>query len=440
MSEYEIQYLIDQVIQFNSVANEIYYNCYNFCMNYDRRISEFISKSDKNNLDIKEYEVENGYTYYILSDFFDFLESFKTDLSIFNSNYINLLKYLAQEKRDNTTGFIDNVNEIIIIYKRSINSFNLVNSTIISLLENKDFKDINYIRNIDVQFKSIVSNIRSISMAYNKDLGNILTLFLPINHRVLTLDESHEITKRLNNEKHEIEKNKKNNDKVKSNINIELKRIEDEKKIISHKKTKIGLDLIQSEAMLDEVNKLIENTKVLNNQIKGKFTESVYANASKNYLRNAMWMNVFFVVIIVGGGGFGLWLTIQFPVDSEHIINPILQKLFYASAIIVLATFFLRRSVYYSQLGFKAQQISLELEALPFFMKNVENNKQQEIYTNLAEKYFGKELDQTQNYKVADIMQDQMKATIDIAKVTTEMVKSLKDVKSDQDSKKDDSK
>lgn len=183
----------------------------------------------------------------------------------------------------------------------------------------------------------------------------------------------------------------------------------------------------QVEIKLKQAENDRQDLSELKNELVGKYAEKVYSRAAEKYFADAEKMTTSLYATIILGAIGSILLFIFSPIDLEHLVNPILQKIFYASIFTLLVTFFLRRSTNYNRLAFQAQQTSLELEALPFFMRNVDPEKQQEIYTNLAEKYFGKSLDQTQNDKIGDLIQDQAKMSIDIAKATTEMVKGFQE-------------
>lgn len=57
------------------------------------------------------------------------------------------------------------------------------------------------------------------------------------------------------------------------------------------------------------------------------------------------------------------------------------------------------------------------------FLRNIEKTEHSEIYKKLVDKYFGKELDQTQNDKIGDLIQDQLAAGTELIRASAEMVK-----------------
>ncbi|WP_269915329.1 hypothetical protein [Acinetobacter sp. HY1485] len=205
--------------------------------------------------------------------------------------------------------------------------------------------------------------------------------------------------------------------------------LREKNKLSEQKENEAISSLIRAKDFFEEAQKSAKSARELNNRKSSEYTEKSYKEAADFYLKQAKNMTKAFYAMIFLGLVVSIVLTILYPIDSEHIINPLIQKIIVASIFIILITFFLRRSTQYYRLAFQAKQTSLELEALPFFMLNVkESDQQKEIYAKLAEKYFGKELDQTQNDKIAEIVQDQAKLSVDLAKQMTEVMKDFKSV------------
>jgi len=117
-------------------------------------------------------------------------------------------------------------------------------------------------------------------------------------------------------------------------------------------------------------------------------------------------------------------------VDYENNkINYILVKIMTITFVVTLGTIFLRKAAHLRKLNDQAHQTSLELRALPLFLKNVAPEHHSDIYKELASKYFGKELDQTQNDKIGDLMTDQLAAGTELIKASAEMLKAKNDSK-----------
>ena len=65
----------------------------------------------------------------------------------------------------------------------------------------------------------------------------------------------------------------------------------------------------------------------------------------------------------------------------------------------------------------------MEINAYPIFIKSLETKDQQEITKELALRYFGNDIDQAQNDKIGDLMQDQLSAGTELIRASAEMVK-----------------
>ena len=100
-----------------------------------------------------------------------------------------------------------------------------------------------------------------------------------------------------------------------------------------------------------------------------------------------------------------------------------IYKILTVSIVVTTGTIFLRKASHLRKLHDQANQTSLELQALPLYLRNVEESEHSGIYKNLAEKYFGKELDQTQNDKIGDLMKDQLASGTELIKASAELVK-----------------
>lgn len=168
--------------------------------------------------------------------------------------------------------------------------------------------------------------------------------------------------------------------------------------------------------------------------VNGAKTEVIYSNSYLYHMVIAVIYDAIFIAIILSSIYLYIcenYLNLHFPYDSNEMIKSLLPRLFLASNFILLITFCLRRSSHHRKISQQAQQTSLELQALPLFVKELRDDDKLDLYKDLAGKYFGQKIDQTQNDKIADIIQDQAKMSIDMAKTAAEMVKSLKEVKSE---------
>lgn len=169
--------------------------------------------------------------------------------------------------------------------------------------------------------------------------------------------------------------------------------------------------------------------------LESKPTEEIYSNAAKKYIKTARFYDVLLLVLL----GIFYYLTTQFFQNFQMIaifkaiqkssseaqtlaIFFFVTKLTIVSIVITLATIFIRRSSHFRKLHDQANQTSLELNALPFYLRQVDSELHSEIYKEMIPKFFGKELDQSQNDKVGDLLQDQIKAGTELVRASAELV------------------
>ncbi|TCB37538.1 hypothetical protein E0H82_02735 [Acinetobacter sp. ANC 4910] len=151
-------------------------------------------------------------------------------------------------------------------------------------------------------------------------------------------------------------------------------------------------------------------------------TEELYFNASNIYLKRAHVYEALFYIIFVGAFLFTI-VHLAFIEYKGNEINYILTKFMTLTFVVTLGTIFLRKASHLRKLNDQTHQTSLELRALPLFLKNVKEEEHSNIYKELAGKYFGKEIDQSQNDKIGDLMKDQLAAGTELIKASAELVK-----------------
>ncbi|KXZ68043.1 hypothetical protein AVENLUH8758_02224 [Acinetobacter venetianus] len=66
------------------------------------------------------------------------------------------------------------------------------------------------------------------------------------------------------------------------------------------------------------------------------------------------------------------------------------------------------------------------MDALPIFIASLDKSVRDEVIKDLVPKYFAKELDQSINDKMADIVNEQIRTSLEVFKTGTEIVKSMK--------------
>lgn len=153
----------------------------------------------------------------------------------------------------------------------------------------------------------------------------------------------------------------------------------------------------------------------------------VYTSASTNFIEQARAYELLFYLLL---GVAILFTTVHlcYVPFSGNEINFILVKAITLSIVVTLGTLFLRKSAHFQKLYDQAHQTSLELKALPLYLKNVEKEHHSDIYKDLASKYFGKDIDPSQNDKIGDLIKDQLTAGTELIKASAELVKNAKTV------------
>lgn len=177
---------------------------------------------------------------------------------------------------------------------------------------------------------------------------------------------------------------------------------------------------------VEEAKDSVRNLKSARLALEGQKTEEIYSEASLRYLESARNYEWTFYLIFIAAIIVTIVSFIHFPYSTTDIVDFILYKVLTVSVVITFGTIFLRKASHLRKLHDQAHQTSMELQALPLYLKNVKSDDHSEIYKNLAEKYFGKEIDQTQNDKIGDLMQDQLAAGTELIKASAELVKSVK--------------
>ncbi|WP_312105909.1 hypothetical protein [Acinetobacter venetianus] len=112
------------------------------------------------------------------------------------------------------------------------------------------------------------------------------------------------------------------------------------------------------------------------------------------------------------------------PRISELNLSIWFLKILFITVTITLSTYFIKRSIHLRKQADQMGQVSFELDALPSFMSSLNNENSQDVTLMLIEKYFGREIDQSQNDKIGDLLQDQVKAGTQLIRASADMVKS----------------
>lgn len=219
---------------------------------------------------------------------------------------------------------------------------------------------------------------------------------------------------------------------------IELKKIEHSFNEIERNYYNIQAFSEAIKSFEQKSKEVLSKTEVINNTIQNVDVDEVYKEASEEYIIKAeVNEKKFYYVIGIATilTSLSIILDRLAPTDMLHII---LMKVLILSISITLATLFIRKASNFRRLGEQAHQTHLELRAFPPFVATLNPEDQSFLRKELALKYFGKELDQTQNNKIGDLMKDQLTAGTELIKASAEMVKNAKSLGSSTDKVKND--
>ena len=133
------------------------------------------------------------------------------------------------------------------------------------------------------------------------------------------------------------------------------------------------------------------------------------------------WEIRFFTTLAIGAI---LAILIIFCPDMKiGFWNYIFLKVLLLSIVITLSTYFLRRSVHLRKQSDELGRMSFEMDALPSFMSSLSSDKSEKVITELIPKYFARQIDQTQNDRIGDLMKDQLTSGTELIKASAELVK-----------------
>lgn len=182
--------------------------------------------------------------------------------------------------------------------------------------------------------------------------------------------------------------------------------------------------------MLDELEGKIQGVDSALQALHFKETDAIYLGLSQKYKWEYFRNNgYFFITLIIFGGvswNFNASLKEISNFEKSSLIAFIALKILFISIAITLITLFLRRSSHAKKLQDQAYQTHVEISAFPIHIRSLKDEDKDELVKELALKYFGKKLDQSQNDKIGDLLQDHIRAGTDFVRASAEMVKSVK--------------
>ncbi|MNG44751.1 hypothetical protein D3C78_46830 [compost metagenome] len=201
--------------------------------------------------------------------------------------------------------------------------------------------------------------------------------------------------------------------------------------IIALKKSNI---IIKNELnpKIEEVKEKIKDFESLQLALEQRETNKIYLDLYEKYHLEYIYNNLFFIVTIITAMILTLFTTTEISNASQFAdyktnrnfwVMFITTKVLIATVALTFCTLFLRRSAHAKKLKEQAYQTHVEINAFPIHVRSLDKADKDELIKELALKYFGKELDQTQNNKIGDLMQDQLTAGTELIKASAELVK-----------------
>lgn len=174
------------------------------------------------------------------------------------------------------------------------------------------------------------------------------------------------------------------------------------------------------------LRKEIQDVSAAKLAIEANETDKIFVGLSEKYEDEYNLNNKYFtysLIITICCTISSIAYTFNTPISDINWAVFISVKLLILAVGVTLCTLFLRRSSHAKKLHEKAYQTHVEINAYPIFIKSLKEEDQQEITKELALRYFGNDIDQTQNDKIGDLMQDQLSAGTELIRASAEMVK-----------------
>ena len=164
------------------------------------------------------------------------------------------------------------------------------------------------------------------------------------------------------------------------------------------------------------------------NKLQGIATEKIYADAKKTYFDRYRKLEN------LGYGTIGVSLVSTFIClwiyhCNNNLLYPLITfKITFSLIAIFLIAYFLKQATHYRKLADSAEQRHLELQAIPSYLSTVSDQAQDEIRKELALKYFGQPLDEKHYSTTESLIQDQIKSSTEVLKMTTSLLKSERSI------------
>lgn len=196
-----------------------------------------------------------------------------------------------------------------------------------------------------------------------------------------------------------------------------------------------------------DLEKSIEENKILNDDLKNKKVNEIFEDDSKRFKKIArIYEFLFYLIVLIAGLYFlGLtfyivgfdskYLSIGFPEKIHGNISAefYIQKISFLVLSTTLAAFLLKRSFMNRRLADEAYRTAKELDALPRYMEGMPDEMKEKIRFDLAYKYFGNGIHHDSYTDGENLMHENIKANTEFMKVVKGVPSTTDETKADKD-------
>ncbi|MDO6643658.1 hypothetical protein [Acinetobacter guillouiae] len=191
-------------------------------------------------------------------------------------------------------------------------------------------------------------------------------------------------------------------------------------------------NLIRNELQpaIEDVKEKVKDFESVRLALEQRETSSIYLDLHNKYKDEFGQNNFYFFGTLIIAVTITFLTSIKinslnafFTTELNYWVFFITIKVLILSITITLCTLFLRRASHAKKLHEQAYQTHVEINAFPIHVRSLKEEDKYELIKELALKYFGKELDQTQNDKIGDLMQNQVYSSTELIKASAEMLK-----------------
>ncbi|ENV71460.1 hypothetical protein F946_03139 [Acinetobacter johnsonii ANC 3681] len=180
----------------------------------------------------------------------------------------------------------------------------------------------------------------------------------------------------------------------------------------------------QLQPKINEVAEKVKDLESVRLALEMRSTNQIYSNLATKYeAESNAYYKYFYICLGVSAALTFFSIAYYANENSINWITFVSIKLLILALAITLCSIFLRRASHAKKLQDQAYQTHVEIDAFPIHVRSLKEEDKQELIKELALKYFGKELDQTQNDKIGDLMKDQLSAGTELIKASAELVK-----------------